>query len=50
MSEDLQTQSYDYALPEGHIATTPVHPADDAKLLVYDRKTECITHTTLSTF
>ena len=46
MSNDLLTKSYDYALPEGFIATTPVHPRDHAKLLVYDRKTETITHTT----
>ena len=46
MSEDLLTQSYDYTLPEGFIATTPVHPRDHAKLLVYDRKTDTITHTT----
>ena len=46
MSNDLLTKSYDYTLPEGFIATTPVHPRDHAKLLVYDRKTDTITHTT----
>ena len=46
MSIDLLTQSYDYELPEGFIATTPVQPRDHAKLLVYDRKTDTITHTT----
>ena len=46
MSKDLQTSSYDYTLPEGFIATSPVHPRDHAKLLVYDRKTDSITHTT----
>lgn len=46
MSEDLLTQSYDYTLPEGYIATSPVHPRDHAKLLVYDRRTDTITHTT----
>jgi len=46
MSIDLLTQSYDYELPEGFIATTPVHPRDHAKLLVYDRKNDTITHTT----
>ncbi len=45
MSIDLLTQSYDYELPDGFIATTPVHPRDHAKLLVYDRKTDTITHT-----
>jgi len=43
---DLHTSSYDYVLPEGYIATTPVHPRDHAKLLVYDRKSDTITHTT----
>ena len=46
MSAELLTKSYDYTLPEGYIATTPVHPRDSAKLLVYDRKTDIITHTT----
>jgi len=46
MSLDLLTKSYDYSLPEGFIATAPVHPRDHAKLLVYDRKTDTITHTT----
>lgn len=43
---DLLTENYDYALPEGFIATTPVHPRDNAKLLVYNRSTDTITHTT----
>ena len=43
---DLYTSSYDYVLPNGHIATSPVHPRDHAKLLVYDRKSDTITHTT----
>ena len=46
MSKDLHTSSYDYALPEALIATSPVYPRDHAKLLVYDRKTDSITHTT----
>ncbi|SFZ98813.1 S-adenosylmethionine:tRNA ribosyltransferase-isomerase [hydrothermal vent metagenome] len=44
--EELLTKNYDYELPDGFIATTPVHPRDSAKLLVYDRKTQTITHTT----
>lgn len=44
-TDALLTSSYDYHLPEGHIATTPVHPRDHAKLLVYDRKSDTITHT-----
>jgi len=46
MSLDLHTENYDYDLPEGFIATSPVHPRDHAKLLVYNRKTDTITHTT----
>ena len=43
---ELLTSSYDYTLPKGHIASTPLHPRDSAKLLVYNRKTKTITHTT----
>ncbi len=43
---NLLTKNYDYELPEGFIATAPIHPRDQAKLLVYDRKTDTITHTT----
>jgi len=46
MSLDQFTKNYDYVLPEGFIATSPVYPRDYAKLLVYNRKTETITHTT----
>ncbi len=46
MTSELLTKNYNYELPEGFIATTPVHPRDHAKLLVYDRKTDTITHTT----
>jgi S-adenosylmethionine:tRNA ribosyltransferase-isomerase len=46
MQAELLTKNYDYALPEGFIATTPVYPRDHAKLLVYNRNTDTITHTT----
>jgi S-adenosylmethionine:tRNA ribosyltransferase-isomerase len=46
MNKELLTKNYDYALPDGFIATTPLHPRDHAKLLVYDRKNDKITHTT----
>ena len=46
MTADLLTQSYDYHLPDSLIASHPVHPRDHAKLLVYDRKSHTITHTT----
>jgi len=42
---DLLVESYDYSLPKELIATYPVTPRDSAKLLVYDRKTDNITHT-----
>ena len=45
-SPELLTKNYDYELPEGFIATSPVHPRDHAKLLVYDRETDTVTHTT----
>ena len=42
---DLFTDSYDYDLPKYLIATAPVTPVDEAKLLVYNRKDDTITHT-----
>lgn len=44
--KELLTKSYDYDLPEGFIATSPVYPRDRAKLLVYNRKSDTVTHTT----
>jgi len=46
MLDPLQTSSYDYHLPNELIATYPANPADSAKLLVYDRKKDTVTHTT----
>ena len=46
MLDPLKTSSYDYDLPKELIATHPVTPADSARLLVYDRKTNKITHST----
>ncbi len=46
MSAELLTESYTYDLPEGLIASEPVYPRDSAKLLVYDRKSDTVTHTT----
>lgn len=48
MNLDLLTSSYDYILPKELIASHPVHPADSAKLLVYDRASDTITHTVFS--
>ncbi len=47
-TDALLTSNYDYHLPEGHIATTPVYPRDHAKLLIYNRSNDTITHTTFS--
>jgi len=44
-SDDLLTDAYDYILPPDRIATRPVVPADSARLLVYDRSADRITHT-----
>ena len=46
--DPLKTDSYDYDLPAGLIATEPVTPRDSCKLLVYDRKDQSITHTIFS--
>lgn len=46
MLDPLKTSSYDYDLPKELIATHPVSPADSARLLVYNRATQTITHTT----
>jgi len=46
MNTELLTQSYDYHLPDSLIASHPVQPRDHAKLLVYDRNKDTITHTT----
>jgi len=43
--KEYLTQSYDFLLPEELIATHPASPRDHAKLLVYDRATDSITHT-----
>ena len=43
-TDPLKTSSYDFTLPEGLIATHPVEPRDHARLLVYNRTTNTITH------
>ncbi|MDA3945715.1 MAG: tRNA preQ1(34) S-adenosylmethionine ribosyltransferase-isomerase QueA [Helicobacteraceae bacterium] len=42
--DPLKTSSYDFTLPPELIATHPVEPRDHARLLVYDRATDTITH------
>ncbi len=41
----LLVESYDYNLPKELIASRPIKPADNAKLLVYDRAKDKIVHT-----
>lgn len=48
MLDSLKTSSYDYNLPKELIATHPVSPADSARLLVYNRFTNEIIHTTFN--
>ncbi len=45
MSDPLNVESYDFSLPAHLIAKEPVTPADSAKLLVYDRAKNQVTHT-----
>jgi S-adenosylmethionine:tRNA ribosyltransferase-isomerase len=40
----MRTSDFDYHLPEGSIAQTPVEPRDSSRLLVLDRKTGQVTH------
>jgi len=44
----MVTSSYDYSLPKSQIALTPAQPVDSAKLLIYKREDDSITHTTWS--
>ena len=43
-NDELLTSSYDFTLPSELIASHPAHPRDHAKLLVYNRSTDTITH------
>jgi S-adenosylmethionine:tRNA ribosyltransferase-isomerase len=43
-NKELLTKSYDFELPNELIANYPASPRDHAKLLVYDRATDTITH------
>jgi len=44
-NKELLTASYNFTLPDELIASYPASPRDHAKLLVYDRATDTITHT-----
>ena len=41
----MQLSEFDYFLPEELIAQTPLEIRDEARLLVYNRKNDTITHT-----
>lgn len=41
---DMKTSDFYYELPEELIAQTPAEPRDSSRFLVYDRKTDAITH------
>lgn len=43
-SKELLTSSYDFSLPKELIATHPANPRDSAKLLVYIRATDTVSH------
>ncbi len=43
--DPLKVDSYDYYLPPSLIAKEPANPPDSAKLLVYDRNKDSVTHT-----
>jgi len=49
-SKELLTSSYNFTLPKELIATHPATPRDSAKLLVYDRVRDEITHSTFDKF
>lgn len=44
MNKEFLTSSYDFFLPKELIATHPASPRDSAKLLVYNRETDEISH------
>jgi len=46
--KNLLTSSYDFFLPKKLIATHPAFPRDSAKLLVYNRKTDVVSHVKFS--
>lgn len=43
-NKELLTSSYDFTLPDELIATYPASPRENAKLLVYNRETDSVTH------
>lgn len=48
MNPDLRLDSYDFELDPSYIADRPTQKRSDAKLLIYNCKTDEVTHTTFS--
>ncbi|EAH9147526.1 tRNA preQ1(34) S-adenosylmethionine ribosyltransferase-isomerase QueA, partial [Campylobacter upsaliensis] len=48
MCEDLKLSNYDYTLPKELIATHPAQPKEAARLLIYEREKDKITHSTFA--
>ncbi|MCH5336024.1 MAG: tRNA preQ1(34) S-adenosylmethionine ribosyltransferase-isomerase QueA [Campylobacter sp.] len=44
MHKDLKLCNYDYVLPKELIATYPIEPKENAKLLIYEREKNKLTH------
>ena len=44
--DEFQVESYNYQLPKNLIAKEPIYPKEKAKLLIYQRNTKNIIHTT----
>ncbi len=42
--DPLNINSYNYVLPKELIASTPADPKDSCRLLIYDRKSDTVTH------
>jgi len=49
-NKELLTSSYDFTLSSELIATHPASPRDSAKLLVYDREKDLLTHAIFNEF
>jgi S-adenosylmethionine:tRNA ribosyltransferase-isomerase len=48
MTSQFSLDAYDYKVPEEAIAAFPVEPADAARLLIYDTKTDSVTFSTFA--
>ena len=46
MLDTFKVSTYDYTLPSNLIASYPIEPKDEARVLVYNRRNQEVTHTT----